>query len=314
MSTRTNPNKTTPSTRHSVQVESPLDKHRVIPATTTVMLQGLVQKPHLNGRVAICMGYQATKQRYAIQLKETWTDPDEPDTEKSHQLCLRRENFVVLRRAEGSKCMDLHATCRGCDKSFGLDYIQKCAKCKVVQYCSKACQKQHWFAKHKRVCSTVRTTRKATDLLPSMGKPEDRRMAREFRIERYRNEGKYVKAEKEIRLLLQEFAVEEDAVYWFQISQCLCGQDRHEEAIGALQRVVGVPRSESEKDIVAFSYKIYGVLLQSIKNDIEGARGAYRAGLKLQPDDDILKMELRKLLRELPGPSRGPRYEVYNFE
>ena len=30
--------------------------------------------------------------------------------------------------------------------------LQKCTRCKVLQYCSKECQKEHWMLVHKSQC------------------------------------------------------------------------------------------------------------------------------------------------------------------
>ena len=41
------------------------------------------------------------------------------------------------------------ANCKGDDKSLG-----KCERCRLVSYCSEACQKQHWKNDHKEMCFT----------------------------------------------------------------------------------------------------------------------------------------------------------------
>jgi hypothetical protein len=47
------------------------------------------------------------------------------------------------RRCAAPEC-DKEEPCRG--------WFKKCARCAAVPYCSKACQKAHWRAGHKREC------------------------------------------------------------------------------------------------------------------------------------------------------------------
>ncbi len=42
--------------------------------------------------------------------------------------------------------------CTACDRLCG---VKKCERCRLVVYCSKACQRQHW-AQHKSVCAEAR--------------------------------------------------------------------------------------------------------------------------------------------------------------
>ncbi|KAG9219669.1 hypothetical protein CCMSSC00406_0006009 [Pleurotus cornucopiae] len=41
-------------------------------------------------------------------------------------------------------------TCQG--QSFSVDKLKVCARCKSVYYCSQACQKSDWKARHKQYC------------------------------------------------------------------------------------------------------------------------------------------------------------------
>ncbi|KAF9494479.1 hypothetical protein BDN71DRAFT_980502 [Pleurotus eryngii] len=40
--------------------------------------------------------------------------------------------------------------CQG--QSFSVDKLKLCARCKSVYYCSQACQKSNWKARHKQYC------------------------------------------------------------------------------------------------------------------------------------------------------------------
>ena len=37
--------------------------------------------------------------------------------------------------------------------------LQKCSRCKVLQYCSKDCQKEHWMLVHKEQCKQLAKTK-----------------------------------------------------------------------------------------------------------------------------------------------------------
>ena len=46
--------------------------------------------------------------------------------------------------------------CAGCGTPSLAEKLQKCDGCKVVHYCGRECQKQHWPA-HKKICCLLRT-------------------------------------------------------------------------------------------------------------------------------------------------------------
>ena len=39
--------------------------------------------------------------------------------------------------------------------------LQKCKQCKVVQYCSKECQVEHWKASHRTLCKGLKAAKEA---------------------------------------------------------------------------------------------------------------------------------------------------------
>ena len=39
-----------------------------------------------------------------------------------------------------------------------LTTLRKCKQCKMVQYCSESCQKEHWKLVHKKQCKKIATT------------------------------------------------------------------------------------------------------------------------------------------------------------
>jgi len=44
--------------------------------------------------------------------------------------------------------------CWGCERTFETRLV-KCSLCRVARYCSKACQRAHWFAGHRNDCAQM---------------------------------------------------------------------------------------------------------------------------------------------------------------
>merc|ERR1712061_264543 len=49
--------------------------------------------------------------------------------------------------------------CAGCGELMAPSSSLKYCPCKTVAYCSRACQKTHWTARHKAECATRNTAR-----------------------------------------------------------------------------------------------------------------------------------------------------------
>jgi hypothetical protein len=90
-----------------------------------VVLRGLVNKPHLNGKVGKVLEVHAGK--FLIELQED-----------GNQIMSKAENV--------SRC-DL--ACNKCGK-VSTD-MKRCSRCKAATYCSESCQKAHW-PQHKTQC------------------------------------------------------------------------------------------------------------------------------------------------------------------
>ena len=53
--------------------------------------------------------------------------------------------------------------------------FQRCCRCKIVSYCSKECQKEHWIYSHKATCRTLAGERiDGLELLTKMFRSEER--------------------------------------------------------------------------------------------------------------------------------------------
>ena len=72
-----------------------------------------------------------------------------------HYMCIMLENHGHIDEDKGKKlCSKItrkYGFCAQCPKFGDL----RCAKCKQVHYCSKACQKAHWKT-HKKECKKIR--------------------------------------------------------------------------------------------------------------------------------------------------------------
>ncbi|KAK4556325.1 hypothetical protein LTR86_006469 [Recurvomyces mirabilis] len=79
------------------------------------------------------------------QIESTYT---QSFTQAAHEIYIPLDNPTYSDR--------LPSTCAGCSKSRdqGDKLLLKCARCKVVAYCSKECQKTHW-KQHKPACNAV---------------------------------------------------------------------------------------------------------------------------------------------------------------
>ncbi|KAL6556549.1 hypothetical protein OROGR_005837 [Orobanche gracilis] len=71
----------------------------------------------------------------------------------------KRENM-----AETSCAAESFGSCAVC----GLLTKKHCASCKMVKYCSGACQKSHWYSEHKKKCSDLQSAYKANGTKPTL--------------------------------------------------------------------------------------------------------------------------------------------------
>ncbi|CUE73533.1 zinc finger protein, putative [Bodo saltans] len=97
----------------------------------TVVFDGLVSKPHLNGKK--CVIEQRHVGKFQVRIENT----------EDSVLC-KVDNLRTLS----------NDSCAKCHKE--LTKLQRCSRCKVTSYCNKECQESHW-AVHKSVCKAVET-------------------------------------------------------------------------------------------------------------------------------------------------------------
>jgi len=95
----------------------------------TVLIQGLVSKPELNGRVVRVEGYLRKKRRFTCVLKDKKKDAG------NKPLALRQGNL------EAPRC----AACGKCGAAL------RCGGCRAAFYCGASCQKAGWRG-HKTAC------------------------------------------------------------------------------------------------------------------------------------------------------------------
>jgi hypothetical protein len=99
---------------------------RPLPAGTRVLVQRLVAKPEHNGKRARVVSFDARTGRYAVSLDD------------GKELSLKAES-VARAGCASAGCASEEAS-------------SVCARCQVVRYCSRECQRTDWKA-HKPVCA-----------------------------------------------------------------------------------------------------------------------------------------------------------------
>jgi tetratricopeptide (TPR) repeat protein len=98
---------------------------RPLPAGTRVFVQRLIAKPEHNGKRARVLSFDARTGRYAVALDD------------GKELSLKAES-VARAGCTGAGCASEEAS-------------NVCARCEVVRYCSRECQRADWKA-HKPAC------------------------------------------------------------------------------------------------------------------------------------------------------------------
>jgi hypothetical protein len=99
-----------------------------------VRLTGLTGRPELNGRTGTAVEWVAATERYAVRLEGPG------------------EEVVRARVANVETDAELSGACAGCGAAKGARH--RCAACRAVVYCSKACQKAHW-KEHRGPCAAA---------------------------------------------------------------------------------------------------------------------------------------------------------------
>lgn len=250
---------------------------------TRVKLVGLQNAPQLNGKIGTVQNPLSTMPgRYAVEL----SDGDAP-TQKT--ISVKRENLhaVVGEQQSQQPSSQLEITCLGCREPFAAASLVRCAKCRMVDYCSKECQVKHWKSHHRDECDILRAGRKAKeddDKLPT--DHGARAFVRQRRGHEYYEKGDWVASENEFRTLIEEddFAC---AASYLSLGHALCKQDKLDQALAAYQKALTCDSSwheDGELNARADAYRQIG-LMHVNNNNLEEAAKAYRKSLELDPSD-----------------------------
>lgn len=238
---------------------------------STVMLEGLVSKPHLNGRVGD-VSRILPDGRVGVRLRRglAFMEP----------ISLKRSNLVHI---PGAEMLKYCATCKVCKNLLGKNYLQKCANCRRERYCSKVCQTSDW-AKHKTVCNVLRISRKETDdTLPSLQNVHDRIVARSARMKRYATTGKLAEAEQEQRRLIEEFSLQYH-VFYATLARIISMQGRYDEALDIGNQALQMPLWHSEEPAkYSETHCLIGSMFRDM-GDLPRAKDAYEAAFRFDPD------------------------------
>lgn len=71
--------------------------------------------------------------------------------------CLK-EKYKQLKKEQPTKL----GMCENCKKGVDRSTLKACASCKLSEYCSKKCQREHWFNGHREECAKIVESQKIT--------------------------------------------------------------------------------------------------------------------------------------------------------
>ena len=251
---------------------APTDPDVVFAIGSEVLLEGLVNKPQLNGRFGEIVSVLSNG-RFGVRLWESTGSLTEPPLSISHTKLVHRL---------GSKLN----ICTGCRNSFGSSCLMKCRNCRRAEYCSKECQTANW-PEHKKICKVLRISRtEKDDDLPSIQDINDRIKARVARATRHTQTSNHAAAEQEFRQLIDECPPDHhEHVYFSLLANTLYRQSRLDDALLVYKRALELPLSVVEtSSAYSKTWFMIGCALQA-KNDYEGALDAYKSALEIDPEN-----------------------------
>jgi hypothetical protein len=264
-----------------------------------IRLHGLEKVPYLNGRVGLVVKEQdRSTQRFQVKLLEPWKDPRTGE-EKDDELAFKPQNLKVRYK---------HQTCPGCRKTFGSSNLLKCSQCQMVRYCSKECQKRHWKIEHKKDCKLLQSVRKSARANPdddSMLPTDrcDRVIARQARAMRFAQKGNLAAAEKDFRAIIEVEEFERIGAY-SNLAMSLAEQGKYDEALTYAKKAVAGPMLDEEDwSARKEACKQLGVY-QLQTGNYQAAKEAFQEALKMDPDNEEIKMYLNRAEEKRISKSR----------
>ena len=110
-----------------------------------------------NAMASICSALRRTSRSQRPMRTETESSGDRRHCRRMYSLL----SWIILGRLtkcdEGLKqlsaLLSAAGRCASCGKTVPRGRNSKCAGCMHVRYCDQACQKKHWKAGHRAVCS-----------------------------------------------------------------------------------------------------------------------------------------------------------------
>jgi tetratricopeptide (TPR) repeat protein len=279
-------------------------EHELFPVGSLVHLQHLRSASFLNGRHGIVATGLLEDGRIGVDLDEGWDL-------NAKQIVHKRLNIKPCNLKLQTTHEHPHH-CDYCQEKKPVSELFECGKCKLLAYCSKRCQKEHWHSEHKKQCKELRKARKKklhedyhlVDANLSTIE-EILKSARQLRLigDRYAAKGDYSNAigvyKKAKKILNTENILHR--VCWYHINALLgsalrqlgqLGQARQvlEESIRMVERspqAITFEGSETRSgDIESEQYSNYGSLLMDL-NEYEAAYKAYEKAHDLDPTDPI---------------------------
>jgi hypothetical protein len=94
---------------------------------------------------------EARWQRFYSRFLTQGANPDENKASSKFALKRRKKEVKVLTNlTEGEMCANCYVLAKTLEKG-----LLKCGQCRLIKYCSRECQREHWKKAHKKQCKTV---------------------------------------------------------------------------------------------------------------------------------------------------------------
>ena len=239
-------------------------------------------KVSMNGMVGIVQQWDKAKGRFTVRLTTGKLVSLKPSNLSPDATPIKHQTY-----SDGAS-----GSCAGCRQIRPTKYLRRCARCRLVAYCSKDCQRSDWRV-HKVMCKRFRKVRKAKAADESLGVVEHTQRFRRLFIK-----GEWTAAEKEARAALDvslatggvgghtiarfkegtSLEVVDHVTLAMNVSNCHNMQGDYRAALDPLLEVM---KTETRNPMLFYSV---GVLKKKM-GDFPGSIESYRRAVAITPSD-----------------------------